>query len=375
MAEDTTLSRTPLTGIHRELGARMVGFAGYEMALNYAPGIVAEHRHCRTRAALFDVSHMGQVEIRPSDGDMAGLAAALAALVPADLPTLPEGRQRYTLLTDDGGGVRDDLMIANLGDRFLAVVNAALREADTDYLAGRLPARVSLLENRALLALQGPEAGRVLAGLASDADGMHFMEVRHLGVAGAEAIVARSGYTGEDGFEISVAAADAPGLFRRLLAADAVEPAGLGARDTLRLEAGLCLMGHDLDAQTSPVEAGLAWTIPRARRSGGDRAGGFPGASRILAELEDGPARRRVGLLPEGRAPVREGAILRAGTETVGRVTSGGFGPSLGRPVAMGYVASAHAGTGTVLSAEQRGRTSPVTVAALPFVEGRQKRN
>ncbi|MEO0958497.1 MAG: glycine cleavage system aminomethyltransferase GcvT [Pseudomonadota bacterium] len=375
MAEQTTLRQTPLADRHRALGGRMVPFAGYEMPLNYAEGIVAEHKHCRAAAGIFDVSHMGQVEIRTSGG-VSDAAEALERLVPADIVDLPPHRQRYALLTNDDGGIRDDLMVARLEDHLLLVVNAACKDDDVAYLIEALPdCQVEMRDDRALLALQGPAAGAVLADLAPASVAMRFMDVRELDLGGIPITATRSGYTGEDGFELSVETEHAGALFDRLLEDARVRPVGLGARDTLRLEAGLCLMGSDLDATTSPVEAALEWSIGKARRTGGARAGGFPGAARILAELADGAVRRRVGLEVEGRAPIRAGAAIELDGDRVGEITSGGFGPSLGQPIAMGYVASTHASPGTRLKAEQRGREHAVAVAALPFVKARQKRN
>lgn len=369
------MMQTPLAAHHRERGARMVPFAGYDMPLNYADGIVAEHLHCRAHACVFDVSHMGQLEIRARNGSVEHAAAALEQLVPADILGLAVGRQRYALLTNDTGGIRDDLMVAALEDRLLVVVNAACKQDDFAHLKAALAdCEVAMRPDRALIALQGPQAGDVLAHHAPGTAAMRFMDVREMLIDEISALIVRSGYTGEDGFEIAVDASEAGTLFDLLLADERVKPAGLGARDTLRLEAGLCLMGSDLDETTSPVEAGLAWSIGRSRRQGGVREAGFPGAERILAELADGPQRRRVGLLAEGRAPVRGGAALSADGEAVGLVTSGGFGPSLNRPVAMGYVAQTQSAPGTELAAESRGRRIPVTVAPLPFVQGRQRR-
>ncbi|WP_285669903.1 glycine cleavage system aminomethyltransferase GcvT [Paralimibaculum aggregatum] len=368
---------TPLTALHERLGAKIVPFAGYAMPLNYPPGILKEHLHCRARAGLFDVSHMGQISVVSPDGPKAALAA-LERVMPVDLAGLAEGRQRYGLLTDPAGGIRDDLMAAHLPDRVLLVVNAANKSRDFAHVATALPKlRVKMLEDRALIALQGPEAERVLAGLAPEAAAMRFMDVRVLDLGGTEAIVSRSGYTGEDGYEISVPADAAEALAERLLADEAVEPVGLGARDTLRLEAGLCLHGNDIGPDTTPVEAGLTWAIQKVRRSGGAREGGFPGARRILAELAEGTRRLRVGLLPEGRAPVRGHTPLYAaetGGAKIGEVTSGGFGPSLGRPVAMGYVPAELAEPGTTLWAEVRGKRLPITTAATPFVPNTYKR-
>ena len=374
-----TLTPTPLDALHRRLGARMVGFAGHAMPLQYPDGILKEHLHCRAQAALFDVSHMGQVRLWPRDGDVASAARALERLTPADLLALGEGRQRYALLTEGRGGILDDFMVANCGDHLFLVVNAARRQADIAHMEATLfdACRLEALQDRALIALQGPEAGSVLAALAPESEAMRFMDVRELTLAGAACLVARSGYTGEDGFEISLPAEAAEAVAERLLAHRAVAPAGLGARDSLRLEAGLCLHGQDIDATTTPVEAGLEWSIGRARRPGAEREGGFPGAARIFSELGAGPARRRVGLRVEGRAPIRAGAALFdqvTGDDAVGHVTSGVFGPSLGAPVAMGYVPARLAEPGTTLWAELRGRRLTTAVAALPFMPARQKR-
>ncbi|SLN73727.1 glycine cleavage system aminomethyltransferase GcvT [Roseisalinus antarcticus] len=371
------LNQTPLNDLHRELGARMVAFAGYEMPLQYAAGVMQEHLHTRTAAGLFDVSHMGQIILRGTDP--AATATALEALMPMDLVSLAVGRQRYGFFTNAAGGIEDDLMVANRGDHLFLVVNAARKAEDVARLRSGLPAGVAVevLEDRALLALQGPSAEAVLAALAPEVARMLFMDVTTVTLAGVECWVSRSGYTGEDGFEISVPGAAAEALARALLTDDAVAPIGLGARDSLRLEAGLCLYGQDIDAGTSPVEAGLTWAIQRARRAGGARAGGFPGADRILRELADGADRRRVGLAPEGRAPMRAGVDLFEGAEggdAIGSVTSGGFGPSLGAPVAMGYVPAGMARTGTTLMGELRGTRRPVQVAALPFIPANFKR-
>lgn len=362
------LARTPLAGLHRELGARLVPFAGYELPLHYPPGIVAEHRWCREAAALFDVSHMGQVRLSGPDP-----AAAVERLVPADIRGLAAGRSRYTMFTNEQGGVLDDLIVGRDADAIFLVVNAARKTDDLAHLRAHLEPehRVEPLDDRALLALQGPKAATGLGRLLPEATGLAFMHTGWFTLDGVALRVSRSGYTGEDGFEISIPAERAEDFARRLLASEEVRPAGLGARDSLRLEAGLCLYGHDLDETTTPVEAGLAWTIGRRRREAGD----FPGASVILAQLRDGPPRRLVGLAVEGRVPVREGAPLRLpGGAQVGRVTSGGFGPTVGRPIAMGYVAAARAREGTGLEAEVRGRPVPVQVARLPFVPHRYMR-
>ncbi|GHG93543.1 glycine cleavage system aminomethyltransferase GcvT [Pseudodonghicola xiamenensis] len=373
----TELLRTPLFDLHLELGGKMVPFADYEMPVQYPAGIMAEHNHTRAKAGLFDVSHMGQVILRGAD--VAAVAAALETLIPMDVLDLPEGRQRYGLFLNDAGGILDDLMFANRGDHLFLVVNAACKAQDVAHLKAALEPAVTVEEitDRALMALQGPMAEAVLTEFAPEVAQMRFMDVRTLDLDGVEAWVSRSGYTGEDGFEISVPADRAEELARRLLAHDAVAPIGLGARDSLRLEAGLCLYGHDIDQGTLPGEAGLGWAIQKVRRSGGARQGGFPGADAVLAQLADGPARKRVGLRPEGRAPMREGVEIFAEAEggaPVGRVTSGGFGPSVGAPVAMGYVPADLAAAGTPLFGEVRGKRLPLTVAPLPFVPANFKR-
>lgn len=373
-AEAAPLRRLPLHGLHLSRGARMVGFAGWEMPVQYPTGVMAEHLHCRTAASLFDVSHMGQVILRPRR-DMEHLALALEALVPADILGLPPGRQRYALLTDDSGGIRDDIMVTHRGDHLLLVVNASMREADLAYLRDALGASmVEEAAGRALLALQGPGAEAAMAALVPEVARMRFLDAGAFRWDGTELWVSRSGYTGEDGFEISLPVARVELLAEVLLAKPGVLPAGLGARDSLRLEAGLPLHGNDIDRTTSPVEAALSWSIGKARRTGGDRAGGFPGAERVLRQLELGVRRLRVGLRPEGRAPMRGGTALSAAQGHVGHVTSGGFGPSVQAPVAMGYVDATLAAPGTVLLGEVRGKALPVAVASLPFVPSSYKR-
>lgn len=373
----TELKSLPLDGLHRELGAKMVPFAGYDMPVQYAAGVMKEHLHTRVAAGLFDVSHMGQVILRGADYQTAALA--LETLVPVNIAGLGLNRQRYGFFTDQTGGILDDLMLANRGDHIFLVVNAACKEADIAHLRANLPAGITIevIEDRALLALQGPLAETVLARLNPAVAEMKFMDVATVMLCGAQCWVSRSGYTGEDGYEISVPVGAAEPLARALLADDAVLPIGLGARDSLRLEGGLCLYGHDIDTGTTPVEAGLTWAIQKLRRAGGDREGGFPGADRILAELNSGAARARVGLRPEGRAPMREGVELFAGAEggaAIGRVTSGGFGPSVEGPVAMGYVPADLSAPGTQLYGEVRGKRLPVQVVALPFVPANFKR-
>ena len=365
------LAVTPLHGLHQELGGRLVPFAGYSMPVQYASGIIQEHRHTREQASLFDVSHMGQLRL---SGD--GVAEALEALMPVDVLGIAPGQQRYALLTNDAGGILDDLMITNAGDHLFLVVNAACKVQDLAHLrAGLGASRVEPLPEQALLALQGPAAAAVMGRLAPAATELVFMTATTVTLAGAECLVTRSGYTGEDGFEISVPAAAAERLARALLAEPEVAPAGLGARDSLRLEAGLCLYGHDMDTETTPVEASLLWALSKARRPGGARAGGYPGAERIAEQLASGVSRRRVGLLPEGRAPLREGTpLLDATGSPIGRITSGSFGPSVGGPVAMGYVSSALAAVGSEVAAVVRGKPVTVKVAKLPFVPHRYYR-
>jgi aminomethyltransferase len=359
--------RTPLHDLHREFGARMVPFAGWEMPVQYPAGILAEHLHARAAAALFDVSHMGQLRITGPDA-----AACVERLVPGNIQGLKAGQARYTLLTTETGGILDDLIVSQAGDHLFVVVNAGGREADLAHMRSALgpDLEVSELADRALLALQGPAAVEVLARLAPDCRGLGFMTTAEMSVAGWLCRVSRLGYTGEDGFEISVPAEHAVPLARELLAADEVKPGGLGARDSLRLEAGLCLYGHDIDLTTTPAEAQLGWTVPRRRREAGD----FPGAAVIVPQLRDGPARKLVGLRPEGRAPAREGTVVQLDGRVVGRVTSGGFGPSVGGPVAMGYVEAALAEPGTAVDLLVRGKPIPAQVAGLPFVPHRYHR-
>ena len=374
----TPPSVTPLHALHLRLGAKMVPFAGYEMPLHYPLGLLREHLHTRSAAGLFDVSHMGQIVVTPRDGSLATAALALERLIPVDILGLAPGHQRYGFFTDDLGGIRDDLMIANLGDRFLVVVNAGCKVEGERNLRVNLSdcCRVEMRPD-ALLALQGPGAEAALLALAPEVAAMAFMQVREIRILGAACVVSRSGYTGEDGFEIAVPAASADALADALLADPSVRPIGLGARDSLRLEAGLCLSGSDIDVTRTPVQAGLGWAIGAARRRRGSREGGFPGAVMILDEFADGPPTRRVGLRAEGRAPVRAGASLHA-DETdeayAGTVTSGGFGPSLGAPVAMGYLPPALARPGTRVVAEVRGTRLPMIVTKMPFVPNGFKR-
>ncbi|MGK7058351.1 glycine cleavage system aminomethyltransferase GcvT [Bradyrhizobium barranii] len=377
--DQDSLKRTPLHGLHVSLGGKMVPFAGYDMPVQYPAGVLKEHLHTRSSAGLFDVSHMGQLALRPKSGKVEDAARALERLVPQDIVAIAPGRQRYAQFTNPDGGILDDLMVANFGDHLFLVVNAACKEADEAHLRAHLSddCIIDSLQDRALIALQGPKAEAALAKLCAEAPSMKFMDAGPHKVAGLDCFVLRSGYTGEDGFEISVPAADAERLAKTLLDNPDVMPIGLGARDSLRLEGGLCLYGHDIDTATTPVEAALEWSVQKSRRSGGARAGGFPGADTILAHFDHGASRRRVGLRTEGRAPVREGALLfadDAGGEPIGKVTSGGFGPSLNAPVAMGYVPSALSALDTKLFAEVRGQRLPLTVAAMPFVKNTYKR-
>ena len=372
----TELQRTPLHALHQALGGRMVAFAGYEMPVQYPAGLMAEHRHTRASASLFDVSHMGQLFISG-----AGASLALESLMPVDVLGLGVGRQRYGLLLTDEGGIIDDLMFLRLtapadGDRIFMVVNGACKEGDIAHLEARIGSRCHIepQPERALLALQGPKAVAALARLAPGVDKLVFMTGGEFQVAGLNCILTRSGYTGEDGYEISVAAQDAQALARVLLAQPEVQPAGLGARNSLRLEAGLCLYGNDMDTSATPVEASLAWAIQKVRRTGGARAGGFPGAERILAQLDHPAAlpRQRVGLVALERIPVREHTELQgASGQRVGEVTSGLLAPSLNQAVAMAYVPPALSAVGTRLQAMVRGKAVPMEVVALPFVAPR----
>ena len=373
------LKRTPLHALHVARGGKMVPFAGYDMPVQYAAGVLREHLHTRSSAGLFDVSHMGQIALHPKSGKVEDAALALERLVPQDVLGVAPGRQRYAQFTNDQGGILDDLMVANFASHLFLVVNAACKAEDEAHLRASLQDAcvIEPLANRALIALQGPKAESVLAKLCPDAPAMRFMDAGPRRVDGIDCFVSRSGYTGEDGFEISVPAEQAKGLASALLADSHVLPIGLGARDSLRLEAGLCLYGHDIDTRTTPVEGALEWSIQKGRRHGGARAGGFPGADKILSQLANGAPRRRVGLRPEGRAPVREGAPLfadSASSEQIGAVTSGGFGPSINAPVAMGYLPSSHAAPGGLVFAELRGQRLPLRVAPMPFVPNTYKR-
>ena len=380
LARDSgTLKRTPLHALHVVRGAKMVPFAGYEMPVQYSAGVMKEHLHTRAAAGLFDVSHMGQIALRAKSGKVENATAALERLVPQDILGVAPGRQRYAQFTNDAGGILDDLMVANFGSHLFLVVNAACKAEDEAHLRAHLSddCVIEPLPDRALLALQGPKAESVLAKFCEGVAAMRFMDAGPHRVDGIDCFVSRSGYTGEDGFEISVPAERAEALAAALLDNSEVLPIGLGARDSLRLEAGLCLYGHDIDSTTTPAEAALQWSIQKSRRNGGARAGGFAGADMILAQLEQGAPRRRVGLKPEGRAPVREGAPLFADSSSdqqIGTITSGGFGPSINAPVAMGYLPTPHANAGGTVFAELRGQRLPLRVTAMPFVPNTYKR-
>ncbi|WP_374763347.1 glycine cleavage system aminomethyltransferase GcvT [Yunchengibacter salinarum] len=375
MSDQTeNLKHTPLTPLHMARGARMVPFAGYSMPLQYEGGIIAEHTHCRNHAGLFDVSHMGQATVRATDGG--DPAAALEEITPGFLTGLKPGKMRYTLLLNDRGGIVDDLMVTRLLDpegSLYIVVNAACKEQDYDRIEAALGDRVALEphDDHALLALQGPEAEDVLAAIAPDVRDLGFMQGTMMTLEGVVCWLSRSGYTGEDGFEISIPADEAPDFAQRLLRDDRVALIGLGARDSLRLEAGLCLSGHDFNADMDPVEAGLAFAVSKKRRG----SGGFAGADRILSALDKGPARVRVGLTLDGRRPAREGdSVLDESGEAVGVVTSGGYAPSLGHPIAMAVVPHGLSAPGTAVSVSVRGKPLPATVTTMPFREAGYKR-
>jgi len=359
------LKRTPLYDLHRELGARLVPFAGYEMPVQYPTGILAEHAQTRNAAGLFDVSHMGQVRLTAKAGHNA--AKALETLVPGDIAGLQAGQQRYTQFTNERGGMLDDLMVTSTGDHLLLVLNAACKDSDLAHIRKHLAASCEIepMFSRGLLALQGPQATRVLARLAPNVATMKFMTGAFFRIEGADCYVTRSGYTGGDGYEISTPSNAAEPIARRLLAEPEVKPIGLGARDSLRLEAGLCLYGHDIDTTTTPVEAGLLWSIGKERRL----EGGFAGADVIQQQIKDGAPRKRVGLLPEGKAIAREGAEIVVAGKQVGKVTSGGFAPTLNRAIAMGYVDRAHSANGTKVELMVRGKPVPGEIVPMPFVK------
>jgi aminomethyltransferase len=359
------LKRTPLYELHREFGARLVPFAGYEMPVQYPTGILAEHTHTRTACGLFDVSHMGQVRLTAKPGQNA--AAALETLVPGDISGLQPGQQRYTQFTNDAGGILDDLMVTSTGDHLLLVINADCKDADLAHIQARLSDRCEIepMFSRGLVALQGPQAAEVLARFAPAVATMKFMTGAFAVIDGARCYVTRSGYTGGDGYEISTPAEAAETIARKLLAAPEVKPIGLGARDSLRLEAGLCLYGHDIDTTTTPTEAGLLWSIGKQRRIDG----GFPGAPVIQEQIASGAPRKRVGLLPEGKAIARDGAEIVLAGAVVGKVTSGGFAPTLGRAIAMGYVERAKSAVGTKVELMVRGKPVAAEIVPMPFVK------
>lgn len=366
------LATTPLHRLHISLGARLAPFAGHELPVHYPGGLIAEHLHTRTQASLFDVSHMGQISVSGPDA-----AEALEGLMPVDLVGLPAGRLRYGLLLDDQGCILDDLLIVNRGGDFLLVVNAACAAADVAHIAARIGhrCRVTLLADHAMLALQGPAAAAVLKRLLPGTECLAFMTGAHFLWQGARLFVTRSGYTGEDGFEVSLEADRAVDFARAVLGEPEAKPAGLGARNSLRVEAGLCLFGQDIDPLSTPVEAGLGWAIAAARRPGGPRAGGFPAAARVLGQLATAPVRMRVGLIGLERVPVREqAAVVDVVGRSVGEVTSGLLSPSLDRPIAMARIRAEHAAVGTRLEAVVRGRGVPMEVCPLPFVPHRHHR-
>ncbi len=366
------LKRTPLFDLHHELGGKMVPFAGYSMPVQYPTGIIKEHQHCRESVSLFDVSHMGQISLKGENA-----AKALESLVPVDVIDLPAMHQRYALFTNEQGGILDDLIITNAGEHLFVVVNGACKEQDIAHLEKNISdqCEIEVLADHALLALQGPKAGKVMQRLAPEASKLVFMTATQTQIDGVDCFVTRSGYTGEDGFEVSLPADKAEQIAGLLLDQAEVEPCGLGARDSLRLEAGLCLYGHDLTTQTTPVEASLLWALSKVRRQDGERAGGYPGADIIFEQIKNKPTQKRVGLQPQGRAPIREGVEIQGPDGTiVGQVTSGGFGATVGGPVAMGYVKREYSEIGTELNAVVRGKLQPLNVAKLPFVRQRYYR-
>lgn len=360
-------AKTPLYDLHIELGGKMVEFAGWDMPVSYPLGTMGEHNHCREKAALFDVSHMGQVELRGEK-----IAKQLEALVPANIDGLPLGKARYTFFTNPAGGIMDDLIVSNAGDHLFLVVNASMRQQDINHLRQNLPG-VELTERNdlALIAIQGPAAESIVSAHCPAAAELKFMETTVADLLGAECRISRLGYTGEDGYEISIPADKADAIARTLLEHPDLEAAGLGARDSLRLEAGLCLYGNDIDNDTSPIEAKLIWAIQKRRRE----EGGFPGADRILAEIANGPSRKLVGILPERRAPARRDVeVTDSDGNVIGIVTSGGFGPTIGRPISIGYVNAEHANAGTKIGLLIRGKINPAEVVTLPFVKQNYKR-
>ncbi|PPR19082.1 MAG: Aminomethyltransferase [Alphaproteobacteria bacterium MarineAlpha9_Bin7] len=366
-----SLKQTPLCSLHKTLGARMGTFAGFDMPINYPTGIIAEHRHCRTAASLFDVSHMSQFCIRGSNG-LAEIAAALELMVPGDIQGLRLGQLRYTMLTNDQGGVIDDVIVARVANHFHLIGNASRSKTDKKILCDKLPASISVTQlDRALIALQGPKAEEVLVRHMPKLRTINFMYGNKFELAGAECWVSRSGYTGEDGFEISVPANQAVEVAELILDEEEVKPAGLGARDSLRLEAGLCLYGHDLNETITPIEAGLHWTISRRRRAQKN----FPGAHKILHQLIEGPKQQRIGLQPAGNILVREGAKINdTNGNNIGTVTSGGFGPTIGGPIAVGYIAKEKIHMGACLKLRVRNKEIEAAMTSLPFVQHRYRK-
>jgi len=356
--------KTPLYDLHVELGGKMVDFAGWLMPVNYAMGVASEHKQCREKAALFDVSHMGQVELHGND-----VAAKLETLCPSVFTTLPVGKSRYTFFTNPDGGIMDDLIVSAAGDYMFAVVNASMREQDVAHLK-TLDIKVIEID-RSLIAIQGPSAEAIVSAIAPEAADLKFMETRLMDLLGSECRISRLGYTGEDGYEISLPNDRAIEITRKFLEHSDLELAGLGARDSLRLEAGLCLYGNDIDNSTSPVEANLTWAMQKARREGG----GFPGAERIQRELADGPSRKLVGIRPDGRAPARRGVeVADMDGNVIGAITSGGFGPTFEGPISMGYVSTGFAAADTKVNLLIRGKAMPATIIKLPFVQQNYKR-
>lgn len=368
------LKRTPLYYLHKELKAKIIPFAGYEMPVNYPLGILQEHIHCRKAVGLFDVSHMGQILISSKSISMTSLALELEKLIPVDLVDLKQDRQRYGFLTNNSGGIIDDLMISNRGDHFFVVVNAARQDIDVQYLKKNLQSDINVFveKGRSLIAVQGPYAEEALSSTISGIQQMRFLDVKNFLFKDIEVWISRSGYTGQDGFEVSIPNDIAEDFCRTLLEIEKVEAIGLGARDTLRLECGLCLYGQDLDEGISPIEAGLTWAIQKVRRNQGIRAGGFPGASKILTQIDESPERRRVALLPVGRAPIRFGTKLfsdKNGTAEIGLVTSGGYSPTIEKPISMGYVNQSDPLKGQLVYGEVRNKLLPLEITNLPFVK------
>ena len=375
----TTLKRTRLYDYHIANGAKMVPFAGYEMPVQYNLGVMKEHLHTRVAAGLFDVSHMGQILLYPKSGVISDAALAIEALVPVNILSLENGRQRYAMFTNDDGGILDDLMIANRGDHLYIVVNASCKGNDFQHLKNNLgnEFQIDMVEDRSLIALQGPLAEEVLSKLNPTVKELKFMDSVTANLLDTECWISRSGYTGEDGYEISIPNSAVEEVVQLLSQDINVEPIGLGARDSLRLEAGLCLYGHDIDTNTSPIEGNLNWAIQKARRTGGERAGGFPGAKRIQSELEVGPSKKRVGILPDGRAPMREGTVLYGSdnrNNPIGKVTSGAFGPSIQKSISMGYVLKEYTDLETIVYGDVRGKLLAARVTSIPFKKSNYKK-